>query len=227
MINTDKINLITDLDLNFNTTEKKLYGDIDVLSGHLDLDTIANSINKTRDIVYSDSKFIPNDNPIKYDLNVNILNFITAKGIGITAKVNGGVNITYLDQYTRASGNLKVIEGTFKLKNHTFDIKQGSFIYNPNTIITDPLVDLFLVTQKISKDKTDQGLHMKGLLSNPEFELFGYTSNSESLHGDAYNLLPIIISTKEGNAFEVFSKAAKIDHINIESDEKNERYEDV
>lgn len=63
---------------------------------------------------------------------------------------------------------------------------------------------------------------MQGSIQYPKFELFGYSTGQDTMYGDAYNLFPILLSSKNGNIIDKFSQASKIDHINIESDQHNE-----
>ncbi|ODN41660.1 translocation/assembly module TamB domain-containing protein [Piscirickettsia litoralis] len=153
-----------------NAKDLVITGDLHILKGDIHVDQVPQNITLPTDIKIVGDQQNPALN-IHTDINLELDKNIFVTGYGLKTNIEGKLNIISTpNQLTRANGNLKLINGTYKLLGQNLNITQGQLIFGGNAI-QNPGLNINIERKITPSNPTDEsittGVKVTGNLNKP------------------------------------------------------------
>lgn len=171
----------TDLILSYESGIYALEGDVSLIKGLVNLETLDAGVTVSSDVVVLD--------PVPEKLNRDLLKMslklmvsandqVRVVGYGLDGTASGKVAVSSpFDSPTRLTGKMEML-GTYKAYGRELEITRGNLMYS-NSPITEPRLDI-LAVREIEDEDITVGLEITGYASNPQTRVVSNPSMSDS-----------------------------------------------
>ncbi len=171
----------TDLILSYENGIYALDGDVNLVKGFVNLETLDAGVTVSTDVVVLD--------PVPEKLNRDLLKMslklmvsandqVRVVGYGLDGRASGKVAVSSpFDSPTRLTGKMEML-GTYKAYGRELEITRGNLLFN-NSPMTEPRLDI-LAVREIEDEDITVGLEITGYASNPRTRVVSNPSMTDS-----------------------------------------------
>lgn len=226
-VNTQTAQLIADTDLKLafkpNTNTLLVAGEVKIISGSINFDhNNSATLTHSRDVIFKDNQSKRHNKfnlTVVPDIKLRIGKQVKFKGFGLDAEISGKLALTRPEQHLLGKGRISLKTGTYKLPGQTLYINHGRLIYPPGTILSNPNLDIMLLSSKPSSEQnlpvatqTQQpqiGVYVHGSASKPLFQNSGLIDDKQAL--------PQILNATGSPVINKLQNTLALEQIGIES----------
>ena len=171
----------TDLILSYEKGVYDLTGDVSLVKGFVNLETLETGVTVSSDVVVLDpvpEKLNRDLFKISLKLMVSANDQVRVVGYGLDGTASGKVAVSSpFDSPTRLTGTMELL-GKYKSYGRELQITRGNLIYS-NSSMTEPRLDI-LAEREIEDEDITVGMEITGYASNPKTRVVSNPSMTES-----------------------------------------------
>lgn len=216
--NEAKLTANSELLIKYLNNSLQLKGDINIISGQIEINDEQSTVKTTKDIVFVNESSQQNTDSLNFtpDINLRIHKNVAFKGFGLDSNISGKLHIAKIDDNYSAQGRISIKSGTYQLLGQSLNISHGRLIYPPGSLINNPTLDIKML------DKNGAGLLIQGNANNPKIENNGLINDQQVLSQILNSTgSPVVNKIQEKFSFEQFGIEDSNSSDLIEDENKN------